>query len=121
MCSHLFWFTGSEKQYQDSNRVFSCLLKASKIADSAVDTDDNIGLFVEILNVYLHFLDNPDATTIKRINQLITHIKSNYLESEEQRAKNDSVLHHFRNTMQHINLKKQAKDARYEGIEVVSV
>jgi len=62
MCSHLFWVTEGEKPFKDAKRLFECLLKASKVADSCVDSDINVVLFVEILNEYLfYFEDNADA------------------------------------------------------------
>jgi vacuolar protein sorting-associated protein 35 len=64
MCSHLLWVPDAEKPIKDPQRVFECLLKASKIADSIGD-ETNASLFVEILNEYLFFFqENNEAVRL---------------------------------------------------------
>lgn len=69
LCSHLFYRVDDlllthERQegtvggvYKDSKRVLECLQKALKIADSVMDRNTSISLFVEILEQYLWYFD----------------------------------------------------------------
>ncbi|KAJ3057846.1 Vacuolar protein sorting-associated protein 35, partial [Quaeritorhiza haematococci] len=64
--------------YRDGKRVLECLQKALKIADSVMDQNVNVELFVEILERYIwYFEKRNDAITVKYLNSLIELIQTN--------------------------------------------
>jgi vacuolar protein sorting-associated protein 35 len=46
--------------YRDSKRVLECLQRALKIADSVMDRNTTISLFVEILEQYLWYFEREN-------------------------------------------------------------
>jgi vacuolar protein sorting-associated protein 35 len=59
--SHLFWITGTGREYKDGKRVLECLQRSLKIAGLSMDATTNVNLFVEILNEYLYYFDNKNT------------------------------------------------------------
>ncbi|KAF9586197.1 Vacuolar protein sorting-associated protein 35 [Lunasporangiospora selenospora] len=142
-CSHLWWGTtivdqeGSDeaRPYRDGKRVLECLQKALKIADSCMDSVTNVELFVEILNRYIYYYEKEnDTVTVEYLNGLVDLINSNlvHMENPDQHppAANSSslvdidpshiveyVLSHFRNTLYHMQRRKDAGDEKYMDVE----
>eukprot|EP01122_Echinamoeba_exundans_P013537 TRINITY_DN5923_c0_g2_i1.p1 TRINITY_DN5923_c0_g2~~TRINITY_DN5923_c0_g2_i1.p1 ORF type:complete len:827 (-),score=251.60 TRINITY_DN5923_c0_g2_i1:18-2384(-) len=117
LSSHLFWQTDRPQAFQDAERVYQCLLKARKVADQCVDDDMNVELFVEIANEYLYYFESDPEAVAKRINPLLLSIKTTYLDTPEQRQSKEALWNHYKNTIQHIVLKKST-DPRYNAIEI---
>ncbi|KAF9906407.1 Vacuolar protein sorting-associated protein 35 [Lobosporangium transversale] len=144
-CSHLWWGTmivgqseeGEEavQPYRDGKRVLECLQKALKIADSCMDSVTNVELFVEILNRYIYYFEKQnEAVTVKYLNGLIDLINTNLgnMENPDQHPpstnssallENDPahlseyVLAHFRNTIYHLERRKNAGDKKYADLD----
>ncbi|KAF8928415.1 Vacuolar protein sorting-associated protein 35 [Dissophora ornata] len=144
-CSHLWWGTmivsqgedGEEtaQPYRDGKRVLECLQKALKIADSCMDNVTNVELFVEILNRYIYYFEkNNEAVTVKYLNGLIDLINTNLgnMENPDQHPPSsnsssllendpshisDYVMAHFRNTIYHLERRKNAGDAKYADLD----
>lgn len=63
LASHLFWADDKlprdegRPAYRDAKRVLECLQKALKIADSVMDRNTSISLFIEILERYLWYFE----------------------------------------------------------------
>ncbi|KAG0081456.1 Vacuolar protein sorting-associated protein 35, partial [Podila epicladia] len=141
-CSHLWWGTmivgqedgeESAQPYRDGKRVLECLQKALKIADSCMDSVTNVELFVEILNRYIYYFEKQnEAVTVKYLNGLIDLINTNLgnMENPDQHPPSsnsssllendpahisDYVMAHFRNTLYHLERRKEAGDANPEG------
>ncbi|KAI7825340.1 vacuolar protein sorting-associated protein 35 [Gamsiella multidivaricata] len=144
-CSHLWWGTmivaqgedGEEtvQPYRDGKRVLECLQKALKIADSCMDSVTNVELFVEILNRYIYYFEKQnEAVTVKYLNGLIDLINTNLgnMENPDQHPpssnsssllENDPahiseyVMAHFRNTIYHLERRKNAGDEKYAELD----
>ncbi|KAI1315191.1 Vacuolar protein sorting-associated protein 35 [Mortierella claussenii] len=144
-CSHLWWGTmivgqseeGEEtvQPYRDGKRVLECLQKALKIADSCMDSVTNVELFVEILNRYIYYFEKQnEAVTVKYLNGLIDLINTNLgnMENPDQHPpssnsssllENDPahiseyVMAHFRNTIYHLERRKNAGDEKYSELD----
>ncbi|KAF9286719.1 Vacuolar protein sorting-associated protein 35 [Mortierella alpina] len=144
-CSHLWWGTmivgqqedgeESAEPYRDGKRVLECLQKALKIADSCMDSVTNVELFVEILNRYIYYFEKQnEAVTVKYLNGLIDLINTNLgnMENPDQHPpssnsssllENDPahiseyVMAHFRNTIYHLERRKNAGDEKYAELD----
>lgn len=76
LCSHLFWSTrgigekvdGEDKIliYRDSKRMLGCLQKSLKLADSVMDKDVSVELFISVLELCVWFYDQK-AESVRRI------------------------------------------------------
>jgi vacuolar protein sorting-associated protein 35 len=68
MVSHLFWADDKLQReegkppYRDGKRVLECLQKALKIADSVMDPNINVELFVEILERYVWYFERKNES-----------------------------------------------------------
>ncbi|KAG0057555.1 Vacuolar protein sorting-associated protein 35 [Gryganskiella cystojenkinii] len=144
-CSHLWWGTmivgeqedGEEaaQPYRDGKRVLECLQKALKIADSCMDSITNVELFVEILNRYIYYFEKQnDSVTVKYLNGLIDLINTNLgnMENPDQHPPSsnsssllendpahisDYVMAHFRNTIYHLERRKNSGDEKYAQLD----
>ncbi|KAG0272118.1 Vacuolar protein sorting-associated protein 35 [Linnemannia exigua] len=144
-CSHLWWGTmivsqqedGEEtaQPYRDGKRVLECLQKALKIADSCMDSVTNVELFVEILNRYIYYFEKQnEAVTVKYLNGLIELINNNLsnMENPDQHPPSsnsssllendpahisDYVMAHFRNTIYHLERRKNTGDEKYAELD----
>ncbi|EDO45995.1 predicted protein [Nematostella vectensis] len=125
VCSHLFW-SGKSKDIEggechDGKRVMECLKKAVRIANQCMDATVQVQLFVEILNCYLYYYErNTDTVTATILNQLLDKIREDLpgLESNEE---TEQISKHFKNTISHMEAKKQSKEEdapSYEGINI---
>ncbi|CAH1763307.1 13377_t:CDS:10 [Entrophospora sp. SA101] len=131
--SHLWWATeiegrrskSTEDLYRDGKRVLECLQKALKIADSCMDSVTNVELFVEILNRYIYYFERKnEAVTVKYLNGLIDLINTNLtnMDNPDQHPPTSAssaivepegnisefVVRHFRSTLIHLNIRKEA-------------
>ncbi|KAF9134373.1 Vacuolar protein sorting-associated protein 35 [Mortierella sp. 14UC] len=144
-CSHLWWGTmivsqqedgeESAQPYRDGKRVLECLQKALKIADSCMDSVTNVELFVEILNRYIYYFEKQnEAVTVKYLNGLIELINNNLsnMENPDQHPPSsnsssllendpahisDYVMAHFRNTIYHLERRKNSGDEKYAELD----
>ena len=66
MASHLFWADDQVEReegkppYREAKRVLECLQKALKIADTVMDRNISVSLFVEILERYLWYYNKKN-------------------------------------------------------------
>lgn len=70
-CGHLFF----NSNVQNKRKVAECLEKSAKVAQICVNNPKNIGLFVGLLNQFLHFLihapGSVDSGLVNNLNQFI--------------------------------------------------
>jgi vacuolar protein sorting-associated protein 35 len=70
LASHLFWSDDKvardegKPAYRDGKRVLECLQKALKIADSVMNRNTSISLFVEVLERYIWYFDHKNEAVI---------------------------------------------------------
>ena len=66
LASHLFWTDGNRPREvgkparRDGKRVLECLQKSLKIADSVMDHNINIEVFVEVLDRYVWYFEKKN-------------------------------------------------------------
>ncbi|KAJ3524791.1 hypothetical protein NMY22_g10851 [Coprinellus aureogranulatus] len=110
--------------HQDSKRVLECLQKALRIANSAIEEIVTVQLYCDTLDQYLYYLDRgAPALAPKFVNSLVELITSSIdnISSPDvhpsQRAPPgllegvqtpEMITRHFRNTLVHIQAKKNA-------------
>lgn len=115
-CSHLYW---NAAEYRNSRRVLECLQKCLKIADTCVQAStSHVSLFIEILDKYVYYFDqsNPEVT-IDFIQNLVALCAEHCRFAELE--KGDDVMNNFRNTLQHLKIKKETDGgARYRGLDL---
>jgi len=108
MSAHLFWRDDGEKE---GKRVLECLQKSLKIADSCVETNSNVSLFVEILNQYLYFFEKRNEfVQVKYLTGLIALINTNLANMEASAAQspeNVAINTFYQNTLAFIKWKQQ--------------
>ncbi|KNC54417.1 vacuolar protein sorting-associated protein 35 [Thecamonas trahens ATCC 50062] len=86
--SHLFWTNGPDEDsavatleltpVRDGERVLQCLKKSLKIAAKCMDAVEQVGLYVDILEECLLYVDSGnEAVTAKYVNGLVQLIRSN--------------------------------------------
>ncbi|KAG5339724.1 hypothetical protein C0989_003909 [Termitomyces sp. Mn162] len=128
--------------YQDSKRVLECLQKSLRIANSAIEEIVTVQLYCDTLDQYLYYFERgAPAVAPKFINSLVELITSSIdnISSTDvhpsQRAPPgliegvqtpEMITRHFRNTLSHINRKKNAShdstalvDTRWDDVDVV--
>ncbi|CDJ59320.1 vacuolar sorting protein 35, putative [Eimeria maxima] len=115
-CSHLYWNTAA---YRDSRRVLECLQKCLKIADLTVQTNSShVSLFIEILNKYVYYFDQNNTEVTTDFIQNLLALCAEHCRFAEL-DKDDDVMKSFRNTLQHLRLKKQTDTTnRYKGLDL---
>jgi len=102
-CSHLFW-TDTSTPYRDGDRVLECLKKALKTADSILEQNVKLELFVEILNKCLYFYaKGNESVTAKYVVGCIRLINGNM----EGVSSTSDIAVHFNNTLKYIEWRKQ--------------
>eukprot|EP01119_Soliformovum_irregulare_P001205 TRINITY_DN10924_c1_g1_i1.p1 TRINITY_DN10924_c1_g1~~TRINITY_DN10924_c1_g1_i1.p1 ORF type:complete len:819 (+),score=306.82 TRINITY_DN10924_c1_g1_i1:210-2459(+) len=119
MVSHLFWCPNRE--YKNGKRVLECLQRALKIANTCVDTNVNVNLFVEILNECLYYFEKDcDQTTAEYLTGLIKFVNGAIANIDTSNGEVDTakITSHFAATQQFIQWKKETKDPRYDEIEI---
>ncbi|TFK28349.1 vacuolar protein sorting-associated protein 35 [Coprinopsis marcescibilis] len=128
--------------HQDGKRVLECLQKALRIANSAIEEIVTIQLYCDTLDQYLYYLDcGTPAVAPKFVNSLVELITSSIdnISSPDvhpsQRAPPgllenvqtpEMITRHFRNTLIHIQNRKNASiegelgvDPRWDDVDVV--
>ncbi|KAJ2915638.1 hypothetical protein MD484_g4754, partial [Candolleomyces efflorescens] len=128
--------------HQDSKRVLECLQKALRIANSAIEEIVTVQLYCDTLDQYLYYLDRgAPALAPKFVNSLVELITSSIdnISSPDvhpsQRAppgliegvqSPEMITRHFRNTLVHIQSRKNAAiegdagvDPRWDDVDVV--
>mmetsp|Transcript_10081 Transcript_10081/g.25200 ORF Transcript_10081/g.25200 Transcript_10081/m.25200 type:complete len:780 (-) Transcript_10081:67-2406(-) len=98
-CSMLFW---GRDQYTDNKRVLECLQKAMKIADSVMESEVNIRLFIVVLSYQMHiYAAGQDVIQPKQLSQVISLIRSNLAGMDANDVK-ASLNAHFQACLQHM-------------------
>ncbi|KAF9466893.1 vacuolar protein sorting-associated protein 35 [Collybia nuda] len=127
--------------YQDSKRVLECLQKSLRIANSAIEEIVTVQLYCDALDHYLYYFDRgAPAVAAKFVNSLVELITSSIdnISSPDvhpsQRAPPgliegvqtpEMITRHFRNTLYHIQRRKNASfegdaptDTRWDDVDV---
>ncbi|KAF8641524.1 hypothetical protein AX16_009902 [Volvariella volvacea WC 439] len=128
--------------HQDSKRVLECLQKALRIAHSTIEEIVTVQLYCDTLDQYLYYLDHgAPAVAPKFVNSLVELITGNIdnISSPDvhpsQRAPPgliegvqtpEMITRHFRNTLMHIQRRKNAvhedppsADPQWDEVEIV--
>ncbi|KAF9446777.1 vacuolar protein sorting-associated protein 35 [Macrolepiota fuliginosa MF-IS2] len=129
--------------HQDSKRVLECLQKSIRIANSAIEEIVTVQLYCDTLDQYLYYLDRgTPAVAPKFVNSLVELITSSIdnISSPDvhpsQRAPPgliegvqtpEMITRHFRNTLVHIQRRKNATgegvnpevDSKWDDVDVV--
>lgn len=143
-CAHLFWpssIHGNEEKdhsssgsadadgengsnaniipaRRDEKRVLACLQRSLKIANACMG--QQVHLFVEILNQYLHFYERRcPSITVKYLKGLLSLIEEHVRTLDNSEASRLAKTH-YENTLAHIKIKQSAGDenaARYAEID----
>lgn len=104
---------------QDGKRVLECLQKSLRIADSIMDFNTKMELFIEILNksVY-YFIHGNEMINVKYLNGLIELIWNNFKEmgingsSKDAAVSESREMGHFERTLKYIK-DQRSIDARF--------
>ncbi|KAL0489745.1 vacuolar protein sorting protein VPS35 [Acrasis kona] len=117
MCSHLFWPMFENKELQNSSKALECLQWSLKIVKSCL-SNQQILLFVEILNVYAHHFDKKnDKVTAEYLNGMIDLIFTNIPNLEETEETAAAPINIFyRNTLRHLRLRKDQDGEMYDDV-----
>ncbi|AOA66709.1 Endosomal subunit of membrane-associated retromer complex required for retrograde transport [Komagataella phaffii GS115] len=101
----------------DNKKVLECLQKSLRIADSCLETNVSLELFVEILSRSLYFfIHGNELITIKYLNGLIELIQNSILTIGEENTSIDTPTKHFQRTLEYIRQQAQI-DSRFEEIK----
>lgn len=107
---------------KDDKRVLECLQKSLRIADSIMDSNVSIELFVEILNQSIYyFIHGNEMINIRYLNGLIELIGNNFKEISQSEGSlsgaYSSTWSHYQRTLQYIK-EQRAVDGRFHEIAV---
>eukprot|EP00658_Telonema_sp_P-2_P064725 TRINITY_DN5393_c0_g1_i5.p1 TRINITY_DN5393_c0_g1~~TRINITY_DN5393_c0_g1_i5.p1 ORF type:complete len:587 (+),score=189.37 TRINITY_DN5393_c0_g1_i5:97-1857(+) len=129
LCSKLFWSpdtsaTGlnllqlsQEISIRQGKRAVEALRRGVKVASECEANFENVPLYVELLNVYLHhFGVHNDQIEVKWINALISLLQDNVAALQQADPEAPSIAHYAR-TRQYIQ-QMMAEDARYSDIDL---
>eukprot|EP01106_Pelomyxa_sp_JSP_P004987 TRINITY_DN1796_c0_g2_i1.p1 TRINITY_DN1796_c0_g2~~TRINITY_DN1796_c0_g2_i1.p1 ORF type:complete len:590 (-),score=234.67 TRINITY_DN1796_c0_g2_i1:67-1683(-) len=110
MSSHLFWREAT--QQKDGKRVLECLQKSLKVANTCVDANSNVVLFVEILNQYLYYFEKGnECVTVKYLSGLVSLINTNMANVDTSAATGtadaQATATFYKNTLAYITWKKE--------------
>ncbi|PBK91311.1 vacuolar protein sorting-associated protein 35 [Armillaria gallica] len=144
LASHLWWqdlptpseTADDEYPHRDSKRVLECLQKALRIANSAIEEIVTVQLYCDTLDHYLYYLyHNAPAVAPKFINSLVELISTSIgnISSPDvhpsQRAPPgllegvqtpEMITRHFRNTLVHIQTRKDgAPEGPWGEVDVI--
>lgn len=110
---------------RDDKRVLECLQKSLRIADSIMDIDVSIELFVEILNQSIYyFIHGNETINIRYINGLIELISNNFKEISTSNSLDSSThqsnetYRHFQRTLNYIK-EQRSVDPRFHEISIL--
>lgn len=138
MSSHLWWIVEDEEENDadgipntdivgglshlslknDGKRVLECLQKSLRIADSILDNNVSLELFIEILNQSVYFfIHGNDLITVRYLNGLIELIRNNFRAQGKIQGPFTLTLGHFQRTLKYIGEQKSI-DSRFDEIVV---
>lgn len=111
--SHLWWIIkevddGSDNVEhiplkKDEKRVLECLQKSLRIADSIMDFNVKVELFIEILNQSIYFfIHGNEMINVRYLNGLIELIWNNFKEMNIAKDSNLNSMKHFNRTLKYI-------------------
>lgn len=128
LCANLFW---SPDQAEDSaldllagpheitirhgKRAVEALRRAVKMASECEANNENVPLYVDLLNVYLyHYGRANESIDVKWVNALVSLIKDNISKLEPD----SPVIEHYQRTVAFIR-KRATEDERFQAIELL--
>lgn len=110
--SHLWWIIkevddGDNVEHiplkRDEKRVLECLQKSLRIADSIMDFNVKVELFIEILNQSIYyFIHGNEMINVRYLNGLIELIWNNFKEMGIAKDSNLNSMKHFNRTLKYI-------------------
>eukprot|EP00052_Salpingoeca_macrocollata_P007729 m.61840 g.61840 ORF g.61840 m.61840 type:complete len:791 (+) comp16225_c1_seq1:53-2425(+) len=107
MCTSLFWSDQADSEKRDGKQLLSCLQRALKTANSCMEVDMQVQLFIEIFNKYLIYYEKGvDQITMSHINKIGSLIKES-LEKVEGSEEKESLTQQFQNTLSFVQRKKE--------------
>lgn len=107
---------------RDDKRVLECLQKSLRIADSILDSNVSIELFIEILNQSIYyFIHGNEMINIRYLNGLIELISNNFKEIIQTEGKLEgpykTTWEHYQRTLKYIK-EQRAVDGRFHEIVI---
>jgi vacuolar protein sorting-associated protein 35 len=107
---------------KDEKRVLECLQKSLRIADSIMDSNVSIELFVEILNQSIYyFIHGNEMINVRYLNGLIELISNNFKEISQSEGQLEgaykSTWLHYQRTLKYIR-EQRAVDGRFHEIAI---
>lgn len=107
---------------KDDKRVLECLQKSLRIADSIMDNNVSIELFVEILNQSIYyFIHGNEMINVRYLNGLIELISNNFKEIGQSEGQLEGVYkvtwRHYQRTLKYIK-EQRSVDARFHEIAI---
>eukprot|EP00658_Telonema_sp_P-2_P064724 TRINITY_DN5393_c0_g1_i4.p1 TRINITY_DN5393_c0_g1~~TRINITY_DN5393_c0_g1_i4.p1 ORF type:complete len:159 (+),score=47.68 TRINITY_DN5393_c0_g1_i4:97-573(+) len=106
-----------EISIRQGKRAVEALRRGVKVASECEANFENVPLYVELLNVYLHhFGVHNDQIEVKWINALISLLQDNVAALQQADPEAPSIAHYAR-TRQYIQ-QMMAEDARYSDIDL---
>ncbi|KAF8555930.1 vacuolar protein sorting-associated protein 35 [Imleria badia] len=122
--------------HQDSKRVLECLQKSLRIAHSATEEIVTVQIYCDTLDQYLYYFDRGAPAIAPKFIVSLVELITTSIDTITTPASSASYLHpsqriegvaspemiqrHFRNTLQHIHVKKTGTSpGRYDEVEVV--
>ncbi|KAG0686959.1 Vacuolar protein sorting-associated protein 35 [Pichia californica] len=109
---------------KDNKRVLECLQKSLRIADSIMDNNVSIELFIEILNQSIYyFIHGNEMINVRYLNGLIELIGNNFKEvnqttsGEIENSVFASTWKHYQRTLKYIK-EQRAVDGRFHEIAI---
>ncbi|KAL9655021.1 hypothetical protein ABK040_008805 [Willaertia magna] len=120
MCSNLFWPMPEDSKLQNASKALECLQWSLKIVKACMP-DQQIPLFVEILNLYLYqFHTENEKVTADYLNGLIDLINSNIDNVDEEVQENEAVTIpikiFYKNTINYIRYLKRQQAEKYADV-----
>ena len=124
--------TGGESHFQentnqislkkDDKRVLECLQKSLRIADSIMDNNVSVELFIEILNQSIYyFIHGNDMINVRYLNGLIELIGNNFKEIGQTNSQIEgpylATWKHYQRTLKYIK-EQRVVDARFHEIAI---
>lgn len=107
---------------KDDKRVLECLQKSLRIADSIMDNNVSVELFIEILNQSIYyFIHGNEMINVRYLNGLIELIGNNFKEISQTNGQIEgpymSTWKHYQRTLKYIK-EQRAVDARFHEIAI---
>lgn len=107
---------------KDDKRVLECLQKSLRIADSIMDNNVSVELFIEILNQSIYyFIHGNEMINVRYLNGLIELIGNNFKEIGQTNGQIEgpylSTWKHYQRTLKYIK-EQRVVDARFHEIAI---